>query len=88
MTPKKKTSTSTTLKLERKRLDIDTPPDTTSTSNENSNGDASTTPAKKTSFIAGGKNAGIVVNKETQNDGKYLCYIYISIFVIIIFLLT
>ena len=70
MTPKKKTATSTTLKMERKLIQIENTPATTSNGNTNSNG-ATMTPGRKESLhIAGGKNAGIVVNKEIEKDGK------------------
>ena len=76
MTPKKKTATSTTLKMERKRINMNstaTPATgvTPSKSNGNLNGDNS--PAVVTGskvHIAGGKNSGIVVNKEIAADGK------------------
>ena len=69
MTPKKKTATSTTLKMERKLIQIDNPPVNTSNGNTNSSG-SSITPGRKDSLhVAGGKNAGIVVNKEIDKDG-------------------
>ena len=70
MTPKKKTATSTTLKMERKLIQIENTPTTPSNGNPNTNG-ASITPGRKESLhIAGGKNAGIVVNKEIEKDGN------------------
>ena len=74
MTPKKKTSVSTTLKLERKRIQVDNPQNTPSKPNGNVNGDTPTPSGNrvhKQSFIAGGSNAGIVVNKEIEQDSKY-----------------
>merc|ERR1719414_432897 len=65
MTPKKKTATSTTLKMERKLIQIENTP--AATSNGNTNG-ATSTPGRKESYVAGGKNAGIVVNKEIEKD--------------------
>ena len=70
MTPKKKTATSTTLKMERKLIQVENTPASTSNGSTNTNG-ASMTPGRKESLhIAGGKNAGIVVNKEIEKDGK------------------
>ena len=73
MTPKKKTATSTTLKMERKRIQMDN--NAATQVNTSSNGNSSsttTTPGRKDSFLAGGKNAGIVVNKEIDKEGKFL----------------
>ena len=72
MTPKKKTATSTTLKMERKLIQIENTP--AATSNGNTNG-ATSTPGRKESYVAGGKNAGIVVNKEVERDGTNF-YVY------------
>ena len=69
MTPKKKTANSTTLKMERKRIQVDSKSD--NTSNGNTNGSTNATPLRKESLhIAGGKNAGIVVNKDVDANGK------------------
>ena len=69
MTPKKKTANSTTLKMERKRIQVESNSD--NTSNGNTNGGTNTTPLRKESLhIAGGKNAGIVVNKDVDANGK------------------
>ena len=72
MTPKKKTATSTTLKMERKRIQIDSTPATTSNGNTNGSSGNSMTPGRKDSHVAGGKNAGIIVNKEIEIDGENL----------------
>ena len=80
MTPKKKTATSTTLKMERKLIQIENTPTTPSNGNPNTNG-ASMTPGRKESLhIAGGKNAGIVVNKEIEKDGKNSHIFYKKVF--------
>lgn len=69
MTPKKKTATSTTLKMERKLIQIDNTPVNTSNGNTTSGGSSMTPGRKESLHIAGGKNAGIVVNKEIDKDG-------------------
>ena len=70
MTPKKKTATSTTLKMERKLIKIDNAPASQSNGNTNGSSGGSMTPGRKESLhVAGGKNAGIVVNKEIEKDG-------------------
>ena len=77
MTPKKKTATSTTLKMERKLIKIDNAP--ASQSNGNTNGSSGMTPGRKESLhVAGGKNAGIVVNKEIEKDGKNIFDSYLK----------
>ena len=55
--------------MERKRIQVDSNSD--NTSNGNTNGGTNTTPLRKESLhIAGGKNAGIVVNKDVDANGK------------------
>ena len=69
MTPKKKTAISTTLKMERKLIKVDNTPVNASNGNSNSGGSSATPGRKDSLHIAGGKNAGIVVNKEIDKDG-------------------
>ena len=59
--------------MERKRIQVDS--NSVNTSNGNTNGSTNTTPLRKESLhIAGGKNAGIVVNKDVDANGKYILF--------------